>query len=311
MKIIFAGTPRFAAVALQALIQTSHQIIAIYTQTDKAAGRGLKLTPSPVKELALTYCLPIYQPLSLKNLKEQAIFAEFHADIMVVVAYGMLLPPEILHTPRLGCINSHPSLLPRWRGAAPIQRTILAGDQISGVSIMQMDEGLDTGPILLQYEYKLNNRETSQTLQDQLAKIGAVALVEALNSLDKNRIQPRPQDNQYATYANKITKEQARLDWTQTAIELERKIRAFNPTPVAYTEWQKQHLRIWQAEVIISHHCYLPGTILSASRNGIDIATSDGSLRLLRVQLPGGKIVSIGDFYNAKHDQLIRGNIFV
>ena len=307
MKIIFAGTPSFAAILLQTLLQSSHQVVAVYTQADKPAGRGLKLTLSPVKELALAHHLPISQPPSLQDPKEQTILAKWNADIMVVAAYGMLLPEAVLHIPRLGCINVHSSLLPRWRGAAPIQHAILAGDKITGVSIMQMEQGLDTGPVLLQQIYTLREDETSQSLHDQLAELGAAALIETLDRLNKNQITPIPQDNQLATYANKITKEEARLDWTQKAIELERKVRAFNPAPVAFTNWQQQPLRIWQAKAISTNYHHSPGTIVSASHHGMDIATSEGVLRLLRIQLPGGKIITISDFYNAKHDQLIVG----
>ncbi|OGT43421.1 MAG: methionyl-tRNA formyltransferase [Gammaproteobacteria bacterium RIFCSPHIGHO2_12_FULL_37_34] len=307
MKIIFAGTPSFAAILLQTLLQSSHQVVAVYTQADKPAGRGLKLTLSPVKELALAHHLPISQPPSLQDPKEQTILAKWNADIMVVAAYGMLLPEAVLHIPRLGCINIHSSLLPRWRGAAPIQHAILAGDKITGVSIMQMEQGLDTGPVLLQQIYTLREDETSQSLHDQLAELGAAALIETLDRLNKNQITPIPQDNQLATYANKITKEEARLDWTQKAIELERKVRAFNPAPVAFTNWQQQPLRIWQAKAISMNYHHSPGTIVSASHHGMDIATSEGVLRLLRIQLPGGKIITISDFYNAKHDQLIVG----
>ena len=208
LKIIFAGTPPFAAVALEALLQSSHQIVAVYTQPDRPAGRGLKLTPSAVKTLALQHQLPLYQPKTLKDEQEQKVLADFHADVMVVAAYGLLLPEAVLAIPRLGCINIHPSLLPRWRGAAPIQRTIFAGDKESGVTIMQMDAGLDTGPILLQREYPLAPDDTSQTLHDKLAVVGAEALIETLDLLAQDKIKPIPQDNTLATYAQKISKEE-------------------------------------------------------------------------------------------------------
>lgn len=310
LKIIFAGTPELAAVALRALIESPHQVMAVYTQPDRPSGRGLKLTPSPVKEVALLHHIPVHQPVTLKEMKEQEALAALHADVMVVAAYGMLLPAAVLSLPRLGCINIHPSLLPRWRGAAPIQRAIFAGDQLTGVTIMQMDAGLDTGPILLQHGYALAEDETSQTLHDTLAAMGAQSLIEALNLLAQNKLPAQPQDNQASTYASKISKEEALLDWTQAAIELEHKVRAFNPWPIAYTLWQGQNLRIWQAKAMTQDHHAQPGTLLHASHDGIDIATSHGVLRLLQVQLPGGKALPVADFYNARQGELIKGKLF-
>lgn len=311
LKIIFAGTPAFAAIALESLIQSHHQIIAVYTQPDRPSGRGLKMTASPVKELALRHEIPIYQPKSLKEAYEEHQLARLHADVMVVAAYGLLLPVPILAIPRFGCINIHPSLLPRWRGAAPIQRTIFAGDTITGVTIMQMDQGLDTGAILLQRQYVLDAEETAQTLHDALAKLGASTLLETLDLIAQNKMIAKPQDNSLATYAEKICKEEALIDWLQPAVELEREVRAFNPWPVAYTTWQGQSLRIWQAKAVQKNHDSSPRTVLKASRDGIDIATGSGVLRLLQVQLPGGKVLSIADFYNAKHDLLEIGKKFI
>lgn len=311
LKVIFAGTPEFAAIALESLMHSSHQVIAVYTQPDKPAGRGLKLTQSAVKELAHQYQLPVYQPRSLNEFHEQDILASFKADVMVVAAYGLLLPSAVLRIPRLGCINIHPSLLPRWRGAAPIQRTIFAGDVISGVTIMQMNEGLDTGPILLQEQYVLEHDETSQTLHDKLAKEGASALIKTLNLLANDNIVPKPQDNNLATYANKITKEEALIDWTKSATELEHEIRAFNPWPIAHTSWQGKNMRIWFAKAIAKNHEVTPRTILDVSREGIDIATGKGVLRLLELQQAGGKVLSVADFYNAKHDELKIGEHFI
>ncbi len=311
LKIIFAGTPTFAAVALEALLQSSHQLVAVYTQPDKPSGRGLKVLPSPVKELALMYQLPVYQPISLKGSYEQETLANFKADVMVVAAYGMLLPAPVLTIPRLGCVNIHPSLLPRWRGAAPIQRSIFAGDTITGVTIMQMDQGLDTGPMLLQRQYVMDPDETSQTLHDNLAKVGAEALIQTLDLLAQSKLKKQIQDNSLATYANKITKEEALIDWEQPAIELEHQVRAFNPWPVAYTSWKGQSLRIWNARSIAKEHQASPRTILRADRNGIDVATGNGVLRLLQVQLPGKKAMSITDFYNARQHELKEGEKFI
>lgn len=304
MKIIFAGTPEFAAVALKALIESSHDIVAVYTQPDRPSGRGLKLTPSAVKELALLHHLPVHQPASLKSEEEQTKLKELNADVMVVAAYGMLLPKAVLEIPRLGCINIHPSLLPRWRGAAPIQRTIFAGDKMTGVAIMQMDEGLDTGAVLLQHQYALAEDETSQTLHDKLADMGARALIETLDLMANNKAKAIPQDNQHVTYATKITKEEARINWEQSAIELENKIRAFNPRPVAFTTWNEEPLRIWMARAIDQKHIVKSGTILQVAKEGIDIATGHGVLRLLQLQLPGGKVLSVSDFYNAHREKL-------
>lgn len=307
LKIIFAGTPAFAAVALEKLIQSSHQVIAVYTQPDKPSGRGLKVTASAVKEVALKNNIPVYQPVSLKLESEQHQLASLNADVMVVAAYGMLLPSAVLRIPRLGCINIHPSLLPRWRGAAPIQRTIFAGDKNTGVTIMQMDEGLDTGPMLLQKTYSLDADETSQTLHDKLALIGADALVETLNLLAENKLTPEQQDNSLTTYANKISKEEALIDWMQPAVEIENEVRAFNPWPIAYTTWQGQNLRIWKAKALPQDREISPRTITHASREGIDVATGAGVLRLLQLQLPGGKVLSVADFFNAKRNELIVG----
>lgn len=307
MKIIFAGTPAFAEVALETLIHSTHHIVAVYTQPDRPSGRGLKTTAPPVKELALVYNLPVFQPKSLKDESEQARLASFNADVMVVAAYGMLLPSAVLSIPNRGCINIHPSLLPYWRGAAPIQRTIYAGDKETGVTIMQMDEGLDTGPILLQTSYKLEDNETSKTLHDKLAKLGAKALLEALNLLAQGKITPQPQNNLLATYAHKMSKEEALIDWLRPALELEQEIRAFNPWPVAFTSWQGQSLRIWMAKALPEEHHAAPRTILRVGQDGIDIATAKGVLRLLQVQLPGGKVISVADFFNAHQSKLLVG----
>ena len=307
LKIIFAGTPEFAAVALEKFLQSSHQVVAVYTQPDRPSGRGLKLTESAVKTLALAHDIPLHQPANFKDDKEQEILANYNADVMVVAAYGLLLPSTILRTPRLGCINIHPSLLPRFRGAAPIQRTIYAGDVKTGVTIMQMEEGLDTGPILLKLEYTLTLDETSKSLHDKLAELGAAACLETMDLLAENKIEVIPQDNALATYAQKISKEEALIDWEQPAVFLDREIRAFNPWPVCYTSFQGKNLRIWSAKALQQIHNKSPRTIIHASHEGIDIATGEGVLRLLEVQLPGGKVMSITDFYNAHREELKEG----
>lgn len=312
LKIIFAGTPEFAAIALNILLSESHQIISVLTQPDRRAGRGLKYAASPVKQLALQHHLNLAQPASLKDEYELEQIKNLNADVMVVAAYGLLLPVALLSIPRYGCINIHPSLLPRWRGAAPIQRTIYEGDAISGVSIMQMDQGLDTGPILLKREYVLDPEETSATLMQKLAHLGGEALIAALDLLAQDKLTATPQDSLLATYAQKITKEEALIDWQKPAIVIEREIRAFNPTPVSYTIWNDQHVRVWAAKVLAETHQTTPRTLLHASSQGIDIATGEGGvLRLLRMQLPGGKIISASDFYNARRQSLQIGEHFI
>lgn len=309
-KIIFAGTPEFAAIILAALSHTPHQIVAVYTQPDRPAGRGLKLTPSPVKSWALQHHLPVLEPVSLKDQTVQTELAAWQADVMIVAAYGLLIPQTVLDLPRLGCINVHPSLLPRWRGAAPIQRSLFAGDTLTGVTIMQMDAGLDTGPMLLRREYAIRPTDNAGTLHDTLAHLGAEALIETLQLLAENKISPAPQDAAHATYAHKITKQEAHLDWTLSAAELLCRVRAFNPRPVAYTLWHHQPLRVWEACVIHQDHHAAPGTLLAASHQGIDIATGDKILRLLSLQQPGGKTMSAADFYNARQTELLAGEVW-
>jgi methionyl-tRNA formyltransferase len=286
--------------------------MAVYTQPDRPAGRGLKLMPSAVKQCALQHHLPVYQPVSLKSAAEQDVLASFHADAMIVAAYGLLLPAAVLAIPKYGCINIHPSLLPRWRGAAPIPHTILAGDAVTGVTIMQMDQGLDTGPMLYQQEYVLQGGETAQHLHDSLAVLGAEALLTTLALLPQNQLYPQRQNEALSTYAHKLSKEEATLDWRLSAVELERRVRAFNPWPVAHTTWNQQNLRIWQARAVdIRIKEAIPGMIMGASDKGIDVATGKGILRLQQLQLPGSKVLPVADFFNAQRNTLAIGHVLV
>ena len=293
LNIIFAGTPDFAAVHLQALLDSEHRVIAVYTQPDRPAGRGKKLLASPVKQLAQQYDIPVYQPQSLRDEQAQAELAALNADVMVVVAYGLILPQAVLDTPRLGCVNVHASLLPRWRGAAPIQRALEAGDAESGVAIMQMEAGLDTGPVLVESRCVISPRDTGGSLHDKLAELGGPALLQALAQLADGSAQPQVQDESGANYAGKISKEEARIDWQRPADELERQIRAFNPFPVSWTTYSdnkgEQRLRIYKAIHERGCHSDVPGTILGADEEGILVACGREALRLQLLQLPGKK----------------------
>ncbi len=298
-RIIFAGTPPFAASILDALLHVRrHQIIAIYTQPDRPQGRGQKLLGSAVKQLALQHHLPIYQPATLRDSAAQHVLADLSADIMIVVAFGLILPSPILQAPRLGCINVHASLLPRWRGAAPIQRAILAGDPVTGITIMQMDEGLDTGPMLYRVECPISVTDTSETLHSRLALLGTEGLLHTLDQLAENAaVSMEPQQQADATYANKILKSEAALDWHFSAEALNRKIRAFIPWPVAQTMWGSRVLRIWEAEVLDTRlsSSVCPGSIVRSAAEGIDVATGEGVLRLKKIQWPGGRVLMAAD----------------
>ena len=302
LKLIFAGTPDFAARHLAALLSSDHEVVAVYTQPDKPAGRGQKLTASPVKDLALAHDLPVYQPASLRNEEAQAELAALGADLMVVVAYGLILPKAVLDTPRLGCLNVHGSLLPRWRGAAPIQRAIWAGDAETGVTIMQMDVGLDTGAMIRKVSCTIASDETSASLYDKLAELGPQALVDTLNAIAAGDTTAEAQDDALANYAQKLSKEEARIDWSMEAVAIERCIRAFNPWPISWFEVADQTIKVWQAEVIDSDHGQPVGTLLKADKQGIDVATGKGVLRLLTLQPPGKKAMSVPDLLNSRRD---------
>ncbi|MBV8802892.1 MAG: methionyl-tRNA formyltransferase [Acidobacteriaceae bacterium] len=309
LNIIFAGTPAFSAVTLDVLLKAGYSVKAVYTQPDRPAGRGQRLSLSPVKQLALDYQLPIYQPLTLRDKQEQHILANINADIMIVVAYGLLLPLPVLQAPRLGCINIHASLLPRWRGAAPIQRAILSGDKNTGITIMQMEEGLDTGPMLYSVECQIESYDTTQTLHDKLALLGSKALIASLEQLSS--LIPQKQNNDLATYAHKISKDEATLDWNLAAEELDRKIRAFNPWPVAQTFIDSVSIRIWKAQVKISSTMNAtPGEIIQVTKDGIDVATAKDVLRIIEMQLPGGKCLPVKDILNARREMFAVGKCF-
>ncbi len=302
LKLIFAGTPDFAARHLAALLSSGHEVVAVYTQPDKPAGRGQKLTASPVKELALAHDLPVYQPASLRNEAAQAELAALGADLMVVVAYGLILPKAVLDTPRLGCINVHGSLLPRWRGAAPIQRSIWAGDAETGVTIMQMDVGLDTGAMIRKVTCPIASDETSASLYDKLAGLGPQALVDTLDAMAAGGTAAEPQDDALANYAEKLSKEEARIDWSMDAVAIERCIRAFNPWPISWFDVAGQTVKVWQAEVLPQAHGQAAGTLLKADKQGIEVATGQGVLRLLTLQPPGKKAMSVSDLLNSRRD---------
>lgn len=299
LNIVYAGTPEFAAVALQALIDSPHHIIAAYTQPDRPAGRGRKLKASPVKELAQANGIPVFQPESLKSAEEQAKLAELKPDVMVVAAYGLLLPEEVLAIPQLGCLNIHASLLPRWRGAAPIQRAILAGDAETGITIMQMDVGLDTGDMLYKLITPIKEDDTAQTLHDRLADLGARAITEALEALQAGTLTVTPQDDAHANYAKKLHKNEATIDWRQSAAQIARQVAAFNPWPVAQTSKGDEVLRIWEARATEESTDQIPGSVIHADKQGIDIACENGTLRILRLQRPGGKPQSAAEYLNA------------
>jgi methionyl-tRNA formyltransferase len=300
LRVAFAGTPEFAVPALAAIAASRHSVVAAYTQPDRPAGRGLQVVESPVKQRARSLGLPIEQPPSLKDPAAAARLASFRPDVMVVVAYGLLLPQAILDVPRLGCLNIHASLLPRWRGAAPIQRALLAGDAETGVCLMRMEAGLDTGPVMARERVALGPADTGGSLHDRLADLGGRLIVPGLDALEAGRAVFEPQDAAAATYAHKLDKAEARIRWDQPAATIERQVRAFDPWPVAEARLDGQQLRVWRARVEPAAATAVPGTVLATRADGIRVMTGRDALVIERLQLPGKRPVEARDFANAR-----------
>ncbi|WP_233843823.1 methionyl-tRNA formyltransferase [Dyella sp. 2HG41-7] len=301
MRIVFAGTPEFSVPCLEACRASGAEVVAVYTQPDRPAGRGRKLTPSPVKQAALAANIPVEQPESLKTVEARNTLEAYRPDLMVVVAYGLILSRKVLAIPRLGCWNVHASLLPRWRGAAPIQRAILAGDAESGVDLMQMEAGLDTGPVLLERRTVITREDTGGTLHDRLSVLGADVLAEGLRrTLAGEMLHATTQSDDGVVYAHKLEKTEARLDFSKPAIALEHQVRAFDPWPVAEGDIAGENVRIWAARAIDQSHDATPGQVIGAQRDGIDIACGEGVLRVAALQRAGGKRISAVDYLNAR-----------
>lgn len=308
LNIIFAGTPDFAARHLDALLSSGHNVVGVFTQPDRPAGRGNKLTASPVKQLAEQHNLPVFQPKSLRPEENQQLVADLRADVMVVVAYGLILPAPVLAMPRLGCINVHGSLLPKWRGAAPIQRSLWAGDSETGVTIMQMDVGLDTGDMLYKLACPIGPEDTSATLYSKLAELGPEGMLVTLSQLADGTAKPEVQDEAQVSYAEKLSKEEAKLDWSLSATQLERCIRAFNPWPVSYFTVDDQPVKVWKATVL-PYSDQHPGKIVQADKNGIQVATADGVLNIEELQPAGKKPMKAQDLLNSRREWFTPGNI--
>jgi methionyl-tRNA formyltransferase len=310
LRLVFAGTPDFAAIHLAALIEANCQLAGVYTQPDRPAGRGKRLRPTPVKALARRHDLPVHQPHHFRDSESRARLAALEADLMVVVAYGLILPESVLTIPKLGCINVHASLLPRWRGAAPIQRAIQAGDTETGITIMQMDTGLDTGDVLARDSCTIGADETGGSLHDKLAGLGPPALIRTLDALAAGRASPEPQDDTLSTYAPKIEKAEARVDWSADARAIERNIRAFNPFPVAFTGLDGQTIRLWAARVDGGDDDSPPGTIVDSDGNAIRVACGTGILAITEMQLPGKKRLPVADILRGQARRFVPGTRF-
>ncbi|WP_456296462.1 methionyl-tRNA formyltransferase [Vibrio sp. AK197] len=300
LRIVFAGTPDFAARHLAALLSSEHEVIAVYTQPDRPAGRGKKLTASPVKNIALEHNVDVYQPVNFKSDDAKQQLADLNADIMVVVAYGLLLPQAVLDTPKLGCINVHGSILPRWRGAAPIQRSIWAGDSQTGVTIMQMDVGLDTGDMLKVATLPIEASDTSASMYEKLAQLGPQALIDCLADIAAGKAIPVKQDDEQANYAKKLSKEEARINWNDDAAHIERCVRAFNPWPMSHFDASENSIKVWQSRVADITSEQPAGTIIKADKTGIYVVTGNGVLALESLQIPGKKALPVQDILNAR-----------
>jgi methionyl-tRNA formyltransferase len=307
VRLVFAGTPDFAATALKALIAAGHTIVGVYSQPDRPAGRGRKLQPSPVKQVALDHEIPVFQPETLKTAEAQKQLADLKPDVMIVAAYGLILPKSVLDIPTHGCLNIHASLLPRWRGAAPIQRAIAAGDAETGITIMQMDEGLDTGAMLLKSLTAIDTSDTGGSLHDRLAELGGKAIIKALELLKKGELTGEPQNDDLACYASKLSKTEGHIDWATDATAIERLVRAFNPWPGTYTDLGDQRIRIHEAKALVTDSDAFPGTVVHRDRDGIDIACGNGTLRITRLQLPGSRAQSVNDLINGGKELLMPG----
>jgi len=309
-RIIFAGTPDFAATHLEALLQASIPICAVYTQPDRPAGRGRKLQPSPVKQLALKHGIEVRQPITLRNEETQAELAALNADLMIVVAYGLILPQAVLDLPRLGCVNVHASILPRWRGAAPIHRALLAGDKETGVTLMQMEAGLDTGPMLATVSTAISASETSGELHDRLAQLGSDLLVKQLPALLRGELSAEKQNDELANYADKLEKQEGAIDWNQSADQIARQVRGLNPWPVAYTQLDQATIRIWMAEADSQITHATPGMIVESSKSGIAVACGTGRLWIKMLQLPGKKATEAAALLNSSTHPFQTGTSF-